>query len=52
MKDFIVNEDGASVVEYGMIIGLVGLVAIVALHLLGLRLHAVMFEIFSSYLRW
>lgn len=52
MRDFILSEDGASMVEYSMIVGLIGLVAIVVLHWLALRLKYVMFRIFWQYLWW
>jgi len=52
MKELILNEEGASAVEYAMTIGLIALVAIVALHWLAIRLHMVMLQIFWQYLWW
>lgn len=52
MKVFILGEKGASAVEYGMVIGLIALVSVVALHWLALRLHFIMLKIFWQFLWW
>ncbi len=52
MKGFILNEEGASAVEYAMTIGLISLVAIIAIYWLAIRLHIVMLKIFWQYLWW
>ncbi len=52
MKRFIFNEEGASAVEYGMIIGLLALPAFIFLRFLAFRLRIVMFKIFWEYLWW
>ncbi len=52
MKRFILSEEGASVVEYGMIIGLLALPAFVFLRFLALMLKIAMFQIFWRYLWW
>ncbi|GEM_PF-3860175 len=52
MKRLVYEEEGASAVEYSMIIGLVALVAFVALYKLGHILFYALYKIFWNYIWW
>ncbi len=52
IKVFIISEDGASAVEYGMAVGLVGLVSFVALSLLGKQVNKLLTLYFKVFLWW
>jgi len=52
MRNLIINEEGASVVEYGMIVGLLALVAFLALYKLGHIIYGALSLIFFNYLWW
>ncbi len=52
MKEFLYGEEGAAAVEYGMIVGLLALLAFVILKWLAYRLQWDMVRFFWQYLWW
>lgn len=50
LKTFLKDEDGATMIEYGLVAALVSVAAIIALQILGAQLQ-IIFNTVSSYLK-
>ena len=48
MSDTFTNEDGATLVEYGLIVALIAVVAVVAVRTLGTTVTKVRYKVFAS----
>ena len=46
LKDLLINEEGATAVEYAMIVGLIALVSFIAFQRLGSEVKRIMYEMY------